>query len=95
MRFRPGDIPHGDPNIGSPVEWEDNWLSNLMAFISTRFLPDWCQTEDHWTSRTTQYLFTDCPCCLLFRGLSLGLIAGFLFGVILSTIAVTLAVGAW
>ena len=26
MRFRPGDLPAGDPSEpDSPVEWEDNW----------------------------------------------------------------------
>jgi hypothetical protein len=88
MHFRPGDLPVGDPTQpNTPVEWEDNWLSNLMAWVSYKVLASWCQTEDHWTSRTTQYLFTDCPCCLLFRGLSLGSLAGFMFGVIVTTIA--------
>ena len=77
MRFRPGDLPIGDPTEpGTPVEWEDNWLSNLLAYVSYKFLPNWCQTPEHWTSRVTQYLFTDCPCCILFRGLSIGFIIG-------------------
>jgi hypothetical protein len=77
MRFRPGDLPEGDPTEPhTPVEWEDNWLSNTLAWGSYKLLPGWCQTEEHWTSRVTQYLFTDCPCCLLFRGLSLGFIGG-------------------
>lgn len=69
VKFRPEDDPHPD----SPVEWADNWLSNLFAWASKRFTPAWCQTPEHWTSRITQYLFTDCPCCLLFRGLLIGM----------------------
>lgn len=95
MRFRPGDIPTGDPTTPhTPVEWEDNWLSNLMAWVSYKFLGSWCQTEDHWTSRTTQYLFTDCPCCLLFRGLSIGGLIGLSLGVMLSTAVWALVVAA-
>lgn len=77
MRFRPGDLPVGDPSdADTPVEWEDNAVSNTMAWVSWRFLPCWCQTPEHWTSRLTQYLFTDCPCCLLFRGITIGVAFG-------------------
>lgn len=95
MHFRPGDLPIGDPSeSGTPVEWEDNWLSNLMAFVSYKFLGKWCQTEEHWTSRTTQYLFTDCPCCLLFRGFTLGGLAGLFLGLMLSALVLTLVAAA-
>jgi hypothetical protein len=77
MKFRPGDLPIADPTEpGTPVEWADNGLSNTMAWASYRILPGWCQSEDHWTSRLTQHLFTDCPCCLLFRGLVVGIAIG-------------------
>jgi hypothetical protein len=73
VKFRPADDPRqGDPNPGGPVEWADNWLSNTLAWASYRLTPDWCQDEDHWTSAVSRYLFTDCPCCLLFRGITLG-----------------------
>lgn len=89
MRFRPGDIPEGDPTqMGTPVEWADNWLSNSLAYFSYTLFPSWCQTENHWTSRVTQYLFTDCPCCLLLRGLVLGSFSTFL----LLTLTVVLGV---
>jgi hypothetical protein len=84
VRFRPGPVPEGDPHPGSPVEWEDNWLSNALAWASTTFTPKWCQSEDHWTARTAQYLFTDCPCCLLFRGLVLGFLLANLVSVALA-----------
>jgi hypothetical protein len=91
MRFRPGDLPQGDPSdTDTPVEWEDNWLSNTMAYVSHKLLPGWCQTEDHWTSATTRFLFTDCPCCLLFRGLSLGFLAGLIIGIMMTTITMVL-----
>ena len=73
MHFRPGDLPQGDPTAdNTPVEWEDNPLSNTLAFLSHKLTPRWCQSPDHWTAKISQYLFTDCPCCLLFRGLVLG-----------------------
>ncbi len=97
MHFRPGDVPQGDPELGGPVDWEDNWLSNSMAWVSHKLLPRWCQTPEHWTSRITQYLFTDCPCCLLFRGLSLGALGGLVIGcglgVMLCVLIATLNVG--
>ena len=77
MHFRPGDNPRSDPTDQSgPVEWADNVVSNTMAWASYRVTPGWCQTEDHWSSRLTQSLFTDCPCCLLFRGLIVGVVIG-------------------
>lgn len=86
MQFRPGDLPIGDPSKpNTPVEWEDNWLSNSLAWFSYKFLGRWCQTEEHWTSAMTRYLFTDCPCCLLFRGFSLGGVIGLLLGVMLAS----------
>jgi len=78
MRFRPQD----DPRPGGPVEWADNWLSNAFAWASFFFTPGWCRTPEHWTSRTAQYVFTDCPCCLLWRGLVLGYLAGGIIGLI-------------
>ncbi len=77
MRFRPGDLPQGDPSEpNTPVEWEDNAVSNTFAYLSHHLTPTWCQTPEHWTSRLTQYLFTDCPCCILFRGITFGMFIG-------------------
>jgi hypothetical protein len=76
MKFRPGDIPFGDPDPDSQVQWEDNSLSNTMAWFSHKYLPAWCQTPEHWTSKTAAYLWTDCPCCLFFRGVTCGLALG-------------------
>lgn len=88
MKFRPVNDPRqrhkGDDDPGGPVEWEDNWLSNGFAWASYRITPGWCQTPEHWTSKVANYLFTDCPCCLLFRGLALGLAFGALGGFLLA-----------
>jgi hypothetical protein len=90
MHFRPGDDPRSDPTEQeTPVQWADNWLSNSLAWASYRITPKWCQIEEHFTSRVTQYLFTDCPCCLLFRGLLVGLITGILLTLVLLTIGVS------
>lgn len=87
MKFRPSDLePFGDPDTGGPVEWEDNAISNSFAGVSHRFLPRWCQTSQHWTSRLTQHLWTDCPCCLLFRGIVVGIAIGTIEGVVLGII---------
>jgi hypothetical protein len=85
MKFRPGDLPQADPTEeDGPVEWADNSLSNTLAYLSYKLTPSWCQSEEHWTAKVTQYLFTDCPCCMIFRGLVLGGGAGLLAGVALS-----------
>lgn len=72
MRFRPAPAPEGDPHPGGSTEWADNAVSNAMAWASAKFLPAWCKNPGHWTARVTQYFFTDCPCCLLFRGIVVG-----------------------
>ncbi|MEY9493733.1 hypothetical protein [Bradyrhizobium elkanii] len=95
MRFRPGDDPRTDSTDQGPaVDWADNRISNTMAWASWRITPRWCQSEGHWTSRTTQYLFTDCPCCLLFRGLIIGAAVSFVMTAASFFIAVLLASGA-
>jgi hypothetical protein len=92
MKFRPSDLePFGDPDPDSPVEWEDNGLSNFMAWFSHRFLRSWCQTPQHWTSRLTQYLWTDCPCCLLFRGIVVGLVEGVVLGIVIGVVVTNIA----
>jgi len=92
MKFRPGDLPQADPSEeDSPVEWTDNSLSNTLAWASHRFAPAWCQSEDHWTAVVTQYLFTDCPCCLLFRGLFIGVVIGWAASAIAVAIGITIA----
>jgi hypothetical protein len=93
MRFRPIDDPRNTasdiPGVtvdgtepDTPVQWEDNALSNTFAWCSYFFVPHWCQTPEHWSSRLTQYVFTDCPCCLFFRGIAVGYVVGAAVGAI-------------
>jgi len=82
FKFRPADAARVAPGEPHPDEWADNWLSNALAWLSLKLVKSWCSTEDHWTSRVTEYLYTDCPCCLLFRGAILGLVTGMLFAYI-------------
>jgi hypothetical protein len=60
--------------------WEDNWLSNSMAWFSETFMPNWCQSPDHWTVKIVLYLWADCSCCLSWRFFSLGAIFGVVTG---------------
>lgn len=76
FRYRPPDQEDVDHDGKTVDDWEDNALSNALAWASATFVPFWCQTPEHWTSRLASYLFTTCPCCGLFRGLVLGVIAG-------------------
>jgi hypothetical protein len=76
MKFRPED----DPHPGSDVEWADNPLSNAFAWGSETITPTWCKAPEHWTSRVTRYLFSDCPCCLLARGVVVGGVLGLAVG---------------
>ena len=69
------------PPITEDLGWEDNWLSNGMAWASAHFCPGWCQKQNHWTVDMLDYLWADCACCLLFRGLALGLFVGLILGV--------------
>jgi hypothetical protein len=70
FKFRPSDVTAGQT---APEDWSDNWLSNFMAWSSLKYLDSWCSTPEHWTSRVMDYFYTDCPCCLFFRGVIVGL----------------------
>ncbi|WP_157020438.1 hypothetical protein [Paracoccus sp. 228] len=91
FKFRP-ETPNKEPEAeaatldGGTGDWEDNWISNFMAWASRAFLPSWCDTPGHWTSKLMQYFHTSCPCCLFFRGIAIGLAFG---------LAVGLTIAAW
>ncbi len=85
FRFRPetpdnAPEPEADDLDGGTGDWQDNWLSNAMAWGSRAFFPSWCDTPRHWTSRVTDYFDTSCPCCLFFRGTTIGVVLGLTAG---------------
>lgn len=61
------------------IDWDDNPLSNFLAWYSDTVLGDVCAS---WIGRTTEYIWTDCGCCLALRGLFLGSISGGLLGLV-------------
>jgi len=86
FRFRPPEQEDIDHDGKVVDDWEDNALSNFLAWSSQTFLKNWCQTEEHWTSRFANYLYTSCPCCMVFRGLTIGIITSTLFWLVIVTI---------
>ena len=70
------------PAVPEDLDWEDNAISNTMAWASHKFLPNWCSSEHHWTSRVTGYLWTECYCCSSFRWLMVGGLLGFGLGIL-------------
>jgi hypothetical protein len=55
-------------------DWEDNAVSNFLAWASQVFIEPWCNTPEHWTSKISGYFWAECPCCLFFRGVLIGLL---------------------
>lgn len=53
-----------------------NPIDRFFTWGADTLLPKWCQSPEHWTAKVSAYLFTDCPCCLLFRGITVGLVIG-------------------
>lgn len=85
FRFRP-ETPDNSPEPeaeeldGGTGDWQDNWLSNSMAWGSRVMFPSWCDAPEHWTSRLTNHFHTSCPCCLFFRGTTIGVVFGIMVG---------------
>ena len=44
--------PGAEKLDGDTDDREDNWISNFMAWASRVFLPSWCDTPGHWSSRS-------------------------------------------
>ena len=53
-------------------DWEDNAVSNALAYLSDKLLPSWCKTSNHWTMRLALFFWASCPCCLFYRGACFG-----------------------
>lgn len=70
------------PESPEDPDWEDNAVSNTMAWVSSILMPSWCSHEDHWTAKVTGYLWAECSCCLSIRWLIVGAVLGFGIGLI-------------
>jgi hypothetical protein len=90
LHFRPPEQEDIDHDGHVVDDWEDNALSNFLAWSSQTFLKNWCQTPEHWTSKVANYLYTSCPCCMIFRGLSLGFIAASMLWIVILIAALLL-----
>lgn len=75
LKYRPDDPEYKD--------WDDNAVSNAMAWLSDTLIPWACGSETHWTARFADKLWTSCPCCLLFRGACLGMLFAVVMGALL------------
>lgn len=72
------------PDGTDPDEfWADNWASNALAYLSQKFVPSWCKSEDHWTMWFMDLLYASCSCCLSFRFFIFGGLVGGLVGLVL------------
>lgn len=57
--------------------WEDNWLSNSMAWLSDKTgLSKMCSSQNSFAVKVVLYLWADCACCLSVRFFFIGLIVG-------------------
>ena len=45
FRYRPPEQPDVDHDGKTVDDWEDNALSNSLAWSSVTFMPMWCQTD--------------------------------------------------
>lgn len=71
FRFRPetpdnAPEPEADDLDGGTGDWQDNWLSNAMAWGSRAFFPSWCDMPRHWTSRVTITFIRPAPAACSF-----------------------------
>lgn len=54
------------------------WSEKFFEFGAYVIFTTTCQTEDenHWSYRVLDFFWVDCPCCLLFRGFTVGSMIG-------------------
>ena len=97
FKYRPEDLQREDAADGSDdikddLEWEDNPISNFMAYVSQIWpLEPMCNEEEYLSSRIANYFYTSCPCCLFYRGLFTGMIVmSVLFGGVILALYLTL-----
>jgi hypothetical protein len=61
-------------------------INALLTWILELIAPKMCKEEGHWTVKLFDLFFVDCQCCLFYRGMTLGFIAGVLISSVVSTI---------
>lgn len=49
------------------LDWDDNALSNALAWASDTFMPTACD-PDHWMNKVADKFWAECSCCLFWRG---------------------------
>ena len=54
------------------TDWDDNWVSNFMAWASVQLGMD----QANWPARLTNWMWTDCATCLAWRGITVGFLCG-------------------
>lgn len=47
-------------------------VDSIFVWGAHTIVPTWCQSETHWTAKLVDFLWVDCPCCLMFRGIVVG-----------------------
>lgn len=64
--------PHVHGENVEVEEWENNWLSNSMAWASDTFVPNACEDPEGWAVWWTNFIWADCACCMAMRNLTVG-----------------------
>ena len=73
----------GEDRDVEDMDWEDNWVSNLMAWVSQHWpFEPMCNMPDRLSSRIAGYFYTDCPCCLYWLGFVIGILTIIVVGTI-------------
>jgi hypothetical protein len=52
--------------------WENNWVSNAMAWGSQTLLPKACKNPGAWHIKFMVLFWAECSCCLFYRGVVVG-----------------------
>ena len=90
FKYRPEHLVRDPdlPEAPDDIEWEDNAISNFMAWFSQLPpLEPMCNEKEYLSSRFANYFYTSCPCCLFYRGLIIGaFISSVLWTIIIGTV---------
>lgn len=85
FKYRPeqADYEFADAIDEEFTYWEDNAISNAMAWASVQIGMD----QYEWPSKVTNWMWTDCATCLAWRGIAVGFFA--------ATVSVAITLGLW